>query len=200
MNDEIYNMVDGAPIWQHLKKGSEKRIVKMVANDYGKLAEIIGKRVLFTLTDIGNLDKFFPDVKILSAQKLNEGDFALEVASRRGVKYCKKIIIFEIKHGKTQIRQRQLRRYCSMILYPDKFFKKASEVKIFFMIFDHIDTIRNFSSYTMRELDKSLAEKILSCQSVSKDENTTIYDRWKNEKDKKDTANLILSLYGEVEI
>ena len=199
MNGEIYNMIDGMPIWQHLKTGSEKRIVKMVANDYGKLAEIIGKRVLFNLTDIGNLDKFFPDVKILSAQKLNEGDFALEVASRNGAKYCKKIIIFEIKHGKTQIHQRQLRRYCSMILNPDKFFKKANEVKIFFMIFDYIDTIRNFSSYTLRELDKSLAQKILSCQSVSKDENTKTFDRWKNEQGEKDTANLISSLYGVVE-
>lgn len=198
MDREIYNMIDGAPIWQHLKKGSEKRIVKMVANDYGKLAEIIGKRVLLTLTDVGNLDKFFPDVKILSAQRLNEGDFSLEVASRRGVKYCKKIIIFEIKHGKTQIRQRQLRKYCSMILNPDKFFKKANEVKIFFMIFDHIDTIRNFSSYTLRELDKGLAEKILNGQTVSKDENAKFYDRWKSEQDEKDTANLILSLYGEV--
>lgn len=199
MDKDIYNMIDGKPIWQHLKSGSEKRIVKLVANDYGKLAEIVGNRVLYRLTEKGSLDKFFPNVTILSVKKLLEGDFALEVAFRNGSKCGKNIIIFEIKHGKTQVRQQQLKRYCSMIIDPGKFFNKVNEIKVFFMLIDSIDTLRNFASYTIRELDRDLAQKILDNFPVSEGDNMKTYEKWKAEYDKEDTANLILSLYGEVE-
>ena len=200
MSKDVYAMIDGKPVWQHLKEGSKNGNIKLVAYDYGRLAEMIGQRVLYKLTDIGGLDKFFPDVNILSAKKVIEGDYALEVAFQNGSKYGKNIIIFEIKHGKTQIRQQQLQRYCSMIIDPNKFFKKVDEIKIFFMLIDNIDTLRNFASYRMKELDKDLARKILTNIPVTEEESNKDYEKWKEGYNGNDTANLISALYGDVEI
>lgn len=183
-----------------MKNESEKGNAKLISQDYGILAERIGKRKLFDLTMRGGgLEKFFPNVDIVSVKVLSEGDFALEVSYKDKLKYGKKIIIFEIKHGKVQIQQKQLRRYCSMILNPGKFFRKAGEAKVFFMLFDYIDTMRNFSSYSIRELDKDLAQKIFDAQPISERENIKTFAKWKVEFDKKDTANLISALYGYVE-
>jgi hypothetical protein len=171
---ELYKMIDGIPIWQHLKNGAKKNNIKLVATDYGGLAEIVGKRTLNMLTDKGGILKdIFPDVEIISVKrspririltnaKIEMGDLALEIDCKdNSGKFMKKVVIFEIKHGHFQIEQNQLRRYCFMINNPDVYFHKADELKVIFMMFDRINTMKGSASYSINELDKELVAKIL---------------------------------------
>lgn len=207
MEKPIYNLVDGIPIWQHLKKDSEKGNMHLIANDFGRLAEMLGNRLLngFISPEGGFLEKIIPSNKtILSVKKIrgNVGDYSIEISYKEKDKhvYGKIVIIFEIKHGFFQVEQKQLRKYCSMIIDPSAFFKKSNDVKIFFLMFDRIDTMGDIASYSLKELDKDLARKVLGNVPASENEFTSNYEKWKKNYDNKNTANLISSLYGEVDI
>lgn len=171
---KIFDMIDGIPIWQHLQCGGTENSVKLVATDYGKFAEIVGKRLLNKLTEKGGiLKEIFSGIEILSVQsiakmrilsnaKIELGDLILEISYKNGEKFGKKVVIFEIKHGNFKIEQNQLRRYCFMINDPESFFPKADEVKIIFMMFKSINTNKGRASYIMHELGKDLAIKVLN--------------------------------------
>lgn len=171
---QIYDMIDGVPIWKHLKGGVTENKIKLIGPDYGKFAEILGKRVLDKLTDRGGiLVDIFPEIEIVSVQtsprvriltnaKIELGDLVLEISYKNcSGEFGKKVVIFEIKHGHFQIQQNQLRRYCLMINSPGEYFPKADEVKVIFMMFDRINTNKGSASYYMSELGKDLVTKIL---------------------------------------
>ncbi len=207
MDKPIYNLVDGIPIWQHLKKGSEKGNMHLIANDFGRLAEMLGNRLLDNLIspEGGFLEKIIhSDIIILSVKRIrdNIGDYHIEISYKEKDKpiYGKKIVIFEIKHGFFQVEQKQLRRYCSMIINPSTFFKKSNDVKVFFLMFDRIDTMGDIASYSLKELDKDLARKVLATAPTSEGEFTTNYEKWKKNYDNQNTANLISELYREIDI
>ncbi len=175
---KIYKMIDSIPIWVHLRNGAEKTKINLMANDYGRLAEILGNRVLDNiLQKEGILDNMFSDIEIISTHfikkfrvleraKIGLGDIVLEVDYKKDGAFGKKIVIFEIKHGKIIIEQNQLRRYCSMILKPGKYFHKADEVKVIYMIFDSIDTFNASAFYSIKEVDKDFARKVLEQEPV----------------------------------
>ena len=71
-------MIDGIPIWQHLKNGTKKNNIKLVATDYGGFAEIVGKRVLNRLTENGGiLEELFPSIDIISVHRLLKFEYLL---------------------------------------------------------------------------------------------------------------------------
>lgn len=172
---QIYNMIDGIPIWQHLKNGAEETKVKLIAADYGKFAEILGGRILHKLTEMGGiLEDIFPGIDIVSVQtsprmtilyrkKIEIGDLVLEISCKDSCSgtFGKKIVIFEIKHGRAPIEQNQLRRYCLMVNNPEEYFPKADEVKVIFLMFSDINTKKSSASYSICELSKILARRIL---------------------------------------
>ena len=170
-----YNMIDGIPIWRHLRNCVEEKSERLIASDYGKFAEILGERLLYKLikkggilevlfpgTDIVSVQKS-PRVRILARKKVEIGDLALEISYRDSCSgtFGKKIVIFEIKHGKAPIEQNQLRRYCFMINSHEEYFPKADEVRIVFLMISKINTNKGSSSYSICELAKDLARKIL---------------------------------------
>jgi hypothetical protein len=171
-------MIDSIPVWMHLKNGAEKIKIKLIANDYGKLAEILGNRMLYDILQRGGiLDNMFSDIEILATHfikkfkvleraKIGLGDIVLEVDYKKDGAFGKKIVIFEIKHGKIIIDQNQLRRYCSMVLKPEEYFNKADEVKIIYIIFDDIDTLNASAFYSIKELDKDFARKVMEQEVV----------------------------------
>lgn len=166
-------MIDGIPIWQYLKNGIVEKEFQLISNDYGAFAEILGKRILRILTAKERIfDKMFPDICILSVQtvprvriekssKYDIGDLAFEISYKKDDRFGKKIVIFEIKHGKFVIEQNQFRRYCAMIDDPDSYLPKADEVKVIYVMFDKLDTMNCSAYYSMRELDRDFAHKIL---------------------------------------
>lgn len=171
---QVYNMIDGMPIWQHLKNGAEESSIKLISKDYGKFAEILGERILYKLTRKGGILKdMFPEIDIVSVQKsprmrifarkkVEIGDLALEISYKDfSCKFGKKIVIFEIKHGKSPIEQNQLRRYCFMINSPGEYFPNADEVKVVFLMINVINTKKDSASYSICELCKDLARRIL---------------------------------------
>lgn len=178
---KIYKMIDSIPMWAHLKNGAERTKIKLIANDYGKLSEILGNRILSNiLLKGGIIDNMFSDIEILATHfikkfkvleraKIGLGDIVLEVDYKKDGAFGKKIIIFEIKHGKIMIEQNQLRRYCSMILNPGEHFHKADEVRIIYMLFDHIDTMNASAFYSIKEIDKDFARKIIEREPVGEE-------------------------------
>ncbi len=178
---KIYKMIDSIPVWTHLKNGSERTKIKLIANDYGKLSEILGNRILNNiLLKGGIIDNMFSDIEILATHsikkfklleraKIGLGDIVLEVDYKKDGLFGKKIVIFEIKHGKIIIEQNQLRRYCSMILNPGEHFHKADEVRIIYMLFDKIDTINASAFYSIKEIDKDFAEKVMEQEPVGEE-------------------------------
>lgn len=182
---KVYKMIDSIPVWVYLKKGIEKTKINLKSSDYGKLAEILGNRVLYDILQRGGLlDNMFPDIEIISTHfikkfkvleraKIGLGDVVLEVDYKKDGAFGKKIVIFEIKHGKVIIEQNQLRRYCSMVLNPGEHFHKADEVRVVYMIFDDLDTLNASAYYYIKEMDKNFAIKVLE-QEPAGDE---IYDK-----------------------
>ncbi len=178
---KIYKMIDSIPVWEYLKNGVNKTKIKLKSSDYGKLAEILGNRVLNDILQKGGiLDNMFPDIEIISTHfikkfkvleraKIGLGDIVLEVDYKKDGLFGKKIVIFEIKHGKVIIEQNQLRRYCLMILNPGEHFHKADEVKVVYMIFDDIDTSNASASYSIKEMDKEFARKVLEQKPVGEE-------------------------------
>lgn len=175
---KIYKMVDSIPVWVYLKSGVEKTKISLKSSDYGKLAEILGNRVLGNIIQKGGiLENIFPDIEIISIHfikkfkvleraKIGLGDIVLEVDYKKDGIFGKKIVIFEIKHGKVIIEQNQLRRYCSMILNPGEHFHKADDVKVIYMMFEDIDTSNASASYYIKEMDKDFARKVLEQEPV----------------------------------
>ena len=171
---KIYRMIDGIPMWQHLKNDVEEIQIHLQANDYGKLTEILGNRILQDMLQRGRIiDNIFPGIeivrihyvkkfKILERTKIGLGDVVIEVDYKKDDVFGKKIIIFEIKHGKFKIEQNQLRRYCSMILKPEEYFRKADELKVIYMLFDNIDTLNASAFYSIQEIDKDFAITVLA--------------------------------------
>lgn len=181
IDKKIYKMVDSIPVWAHLKNGAEKTKIKLIANDYGKLAEALGNRVLNNIIQRGGiLDNMFSEIEIVSVQfikkfkvleraKIGLGDIVLEVDYKKDGAFGKKIVVFEIKHGKIMIEQNQLRRYCSMILNPGEHFDKADEVKVVYMLFDNIDTYNASAFYSIKEIDKDFARKVMEQEPVGEE-------------------------------
>lgn len=175
---KIYEMIDSIPVWAHLKNGAEKTKISLKSVDYGKFAEILGSRILHNILQRGGiLDNIFHEIdivsihfirkfKVLERAKIGLGDTVLEVDYKKDGSFGKKIVIFEIKHGKVIIEQNQLRKYCSMILNPGEYFHKADEVKVVYMIFDELDTMNASVSYSIKEMDKDFARKILEREPV----------------------------------
>ena len=175
---KIYKMIGSIPVWMHLKNGAEITKINLISTDYGKFAEILGNRILIKLIQKGGiLDDMFSDIEIISIHiikkfkvldraKIGLGDFVLEVDYKKDNTFGKKIVIFEIKHGKVIIDQNQLRRYCSMILNPGYYFHKADEVKVIYMIFDDLDTLNASTSYSIKEMDKDFARKVLEQEPI----------------------------------
>ena len=178
IDKKIYKMIDSIPVWTYLKNGAERTKIKLIANDYGKLSEILGNRVLNNILQRGGiLDNMFSDIdiiathfikkfKVLERAKIGLGDIVLEVDYKKDGAFGKKIVIFEIKHGKIIIEQNQLRRYCSMVLNPGEHFHKADEVKVIYMIFDDIDTLNASAFYSIKEIDKEFARKVMEQEPV----------------------------------
>jgi len=181
IDKKIYKMIDSIPVWTHLKNGAEKTKIKLIANDYGKLSEILGNRILNNILEKGGIvDNIFSDIeiiathfikkfKVLERAKIGLGDIVLEVDYKKDGVFGKKIVIFEIKHGKIIIEQNQLRRYCSMVLNPGEHFHKADEVKVIYMIFDDIDTLNASAFYSIKEMDKDFARKVMKQESVGEE-------------------------------
>jgi hypothetical protein len=180
MKKEVYRMHDGIPIWQHLMNNSQEYKTILKGSDYGKLAERIGKRELRKLIKFDNfLDKLFPDVTIISTNRrtkktqrsLEYGDYCVELSYMKHsdiwlpenskMKYGKKVLIIEIKHGKIEISQQQIRRYSKYIITPSAYFRKADEVKVIFMFFTEINTMNASAMYSLCEFNKEFANKII---------------------------------------
>jgi hypothetical protein len=178
---KIYKMIDSIPVWIYLRNGAEKIEINLNQNDYGKFAEILGNKVLHSILQKGEvLVNMFPEIEIISVHFIKKfkvfersmiglGDIVLEVDYKKDGTFGKKIVIFEIKHGKIIIEQNQLRRYCSMILEPGEYFHKSDEVKIIYMIFDDIDTLNASAFYSIKEIDKDFARKVLEQEPVGDD-------------------------------
>ncbi len=162
---EKYNMHNGIPIWKHLKNNGTEHKTDMHGVDYGLLAEQIGIReIRHLIKDKGFLYYFFPDITILSINRRRErkyGDYCLEINYQQDKRYGKKILIVEIKHGKIEISQQQIKRYSNYLINSSTYFRKADEVKVIFMLFTEINTMVASASYSLCEFNKEFANKII---------------------------------------
>ena len=171
---KVYNMVEGIPLYKHLKKRSAENEIMLSDHDYGKFAELLGKKMMNYLAKNGGFSDIFPGISVISINKIKSkrktrhgaeiGDIAFEISYKDGDKYGKKIVIFEIKYGVSHIKQYQIKRYCSMIDRPGEYFPKADEVRVIYLFFNKIDTVGGLASYQICELDKELAVKILQSE------------------------------------
>jgi hypothetical protein len=195
MKKEVYRMHDGIPIWMHLINNGQEYKTVLKGHDYGKLAERIGKRELNKFIKFGNfLDKLFPDTTIISTNRrtkksnrsLEYGDYCVEISYMKhsdiwlpensNMKYGKKVLIIEIKHGKIEISQQQIRRYSKYIITPSAYFRKADEVKVIFMLFTEINTTTASAVYTLCEFNKEFANKIIDAIPIMEpDKNVNLF-------------------------
>lgn len=163
--------IDDIPIWKHLKDGATKKETCLTNKDAGKFAEIIGSRILWNFNKSKILNEIFPDINIISANRmtgLGVGDVAYKISYKKDDGkdgndggYGQKIVIFEVKHGNILIGRFQFEKYCRIIRDPKNYFPKAEDVSIIFMMFEQIDTLNKKASYSVYELDKELARKFL---------------------------------------
>lgn len=175
---KIYEMIDGLPLYKHLKSGSTEIEYMLIDHDYGKFAEIIGKKIINYSAKNGGFSDLFPGISIVSINKIVSkrkfgcrrgteiGDTAYEISYKDGDRYGKKVIIFEIKYGVSRIKQSQIGRYCDMIDKPGEYFHKADEVKVIYLFFSKIDTVTGLVSYRIGELGEELTNKILESQEL----------------------------------
>lgn len=175
--DKITHLkIDDIPIWRHLKDGATKKEICLTNKDAGKFAEIIGSRILWNFNKSKILNEMFPDIHILSANRmtgLGVGDVAYKISYKKNGgknggkddgkdgEYGQKIVIFEIKHGNILIGRFQFEKYCRIISDPKNYFPKAEDVSVIFMMFEQIDTLNKKASYSVYELDKELARNFL---------------------------------------
>lgn len=134
--------------------------IKLIPADFGVVAEYVGVRTLIKiLASKENLNKFYPNVKTLQYKKINgDWDYGIEIHYRKNKEYGKKILIFEIKHGKN-IGHKQMHKYSDMVIDPKKYFPEADEVKVFYMIFENLDTLNRKATYHFCELEQTIAKK-----------------------------------------
>lgn len=175
---KIYEMIDGLPLYKHLKSGSTEIETKLIDHDYGKFAEILGKKIINYSSKNGGFSDIFPGICIISINRIMSkrrsrckrnaeiGDAAYEISYNDGDKYGKKVVIFEIKYGVSRIKQCQIERYCNMIDKPGEYFHKADEVKVIYLFFSKIDTVTGLVSYRIGELGEELTNKILKSQDL----------------------------------
>lgn len=172
-------MHDGIPIWKHLMNNGQEQQTHIKGADYGSMAERIGKRELRNKIKFDHLlDKLFPDLPIISMNRISKkshrsleyGDYCLEISYlKESLTYGKKILIIEIKHGKVQISQQQIRRYSEYITNPSAYFRKADEVKIIFMLFTEINTSNATATYSLCEFNNELASRVLNALPKTED-------------------------------
>ena len=166
-------MLNGIPIWKNLKNNGTEHNLHIIGGDYGSFAERMGKREINKKIKYEKfIQDIFPDIDIVSIAKyykfknkhrsLEYGDYCIEISyhNKETNTYGKKILIIEIKHGKVQISQQQIKRYSEFIINPSAYFRKADEVKIIFMIFTEINTLNATASYFISEFNKEFANKI----------------------------------------
>lgn len=189
---EIYQMHDGIPIWKHLSNNGTEYGLHIYGEDYGSFAERIGKREISRRIKYNKfLESIFPDIEILSFARKTKfkllhkskeyGDYCLEISYRtdRHMTFGKKVFILEIKHGKVQISQQQIRRYSEFIKNPSAYFRKADEVKVIFMIFTEINTSNATATYFLSEFNKELVDKIINAMPVTKEnESDNLFELW----------------------
>lgn len=156
--------IDDIPIWRHLKDGATKKETCLTNKDTGKFAEVIGGRILWNFNKSKILNELFPDIDIVSANRmtgLGVGDYVYKISYKKGDGYGQKIAIFEVKHGKILMGRFQFERYCRIITNPRDYFPKTEDVTVIFMMFEQIDIINMKASYSVYELDNELACKFL---------------------------------------
>ncbi len=174
---KAYKMLEGIPLYKHLKSDSPESEIILYDHDYGKFAEILGKKMVNYLSKNGGFSNIFPGVSIISVSIIRSkrkkstrrhgteiGDIAFEISYKNGDGYGKKILIFEIKFGVSHIKQPQFTRYCHMIDKPEEYFPKADEVKVIYIFFKKIDTVGGLATYQICELNKDLVNKILQTE------------------------------------
>lgn len=175
--------IDDIPIWKHLKDGATKKETCLTNKDAGKFAEVIGGRILWNFSKSKILNEIFPDINIISANRmtgLGVGDVAYKISYKKGDgkdgkdgEYGQKIAIFEIKHGNILIGRFQFEKYCRIVRCPKDYFPKAEDVSVIFMMFEQIDTLNKKAFYSVYELDNELARKFLEKLNVDKIADTT---------------------------
>ncbi len=187
MVKEIYKTQDGISLWKHLVDNGKEHKIILRGVDCSKLAERVGKRELNKLIKSDNLlDKLFPDMTIISINRkikksnrsLEYGDYCIEISYMKHsdiwlpenskMRYGKKVVIIEIKHGKIEISQQQIRRYSKYIITPSAYFRKSDEVRIIFMLFTEINIINATATYFLCEFNKELANKIIDAIPIQK--------------------------------
>ena len=171
MVDKVKN-VDGVPIWEYLKNDVSIKETSLTNKDFGKFAEIIGKRITWNYKESGILNEVFPTIFIISANRKNlrvgnlrVGDIGYVISYKDNGEYKQKVVIFEIKHGRIMIGKYQFEKYCRILTDPKSYFPKAEEVKIVFMMVNDIDTKNKTANYYLKELDREFAYKFLYGQS-----------------------------------
>lgn len=155
--------VDGIPIWDYLKNNAANKETSLTNKDFGKFAEIVGRRITWNFNKSGILNEVFPNISIITANRKNlkVGDISYVISYKDNGGYKQKVAIFEVKHGRVWIGKYQFEKYCRILTDPKSYFPKAEDVKIIFMMFNDIDTKNKTANYTLRELDKELAYKFL---------------------------------------
>ena len=163
MTDKVKN-VDGVPIWEYLKNNVTINEISLTNKDFGKFAEIIGKRITWNYHESGILNEVFPNISIISANRRNlgVGDIGYVISYKDNEEYRQKVVIFEVKHGRIMIGKYQFEKYCRILTDPKSYFPKAEEIKIVFMMIDNIDTKNKTANYCLKELERELACKFLS--------------------------------------
>ena len=149
------------PCWEELlNNNGVKHKVGLLPADFGVITEFVGIRVLKEiLKSRDSINKFFPDINILYRKRvIGNWDYGTEIHYKNDGKFGKNMLIFEIKHGKN-IPHRQMHKYSDMIINPKNYFPEINEVKVFYMLFDKMDTANRTAKYCFCELDRSLAEK-----------------------------------------
>lgn len=176
---KVYKMIDGIPLYKHLKNSSVENKMTLLANDYGEIAEVLAKKIIGYSIENKNLSDVFPGICILTVHNITSkrhhmkhgdhtGDAVFEITYKENDKYGKKILIFEVKYGISPITQGQITKYCNIIDKPGEYFPKADEAKIIYIFFGEINTVKDFALYRICELDKELVSKLLQAEEDTK--------------------------------
>jgi len=181
----FYEMLDGIPIKEHLRKRGKEVTMKIKNSKYEcSLHNIVTEKLgrMYISKHIRSIARStYPDVKILHVKILDMGrsygDRLYEVDYKKGDKYGKKVLLFEIKCGNTHMSQTQLRKYCNMILNPSKYIKKADELHVYYLIFPVDMEVFNPEKITfcLSELTASFAKRILDTEPKRETQKRIVY-------------------------
>lgn len=158
-------MAKEKPCWEELLDNNDgsKHEIKLLPIDFGAITEFVGIRTLRSILRLReSINKFYPDIHILYKKRIiGNWDYGTEIHYKNNGKFGKKILLFEIKHGKN-IPHRQMYKYSDMIVNPKEYFPEANEVKVFYMMFNKMDTVNRTVRYHFCELEKPLARRSIS--------------------------------------